>query len=137
MICHPFLCDAARKIRESVFMVEQGFQREFDDIDQEAIHLVAYTDQDEAVATCRVFADKEQGAYILGRLAVLKTYRGRGVGTVLLAEAENLVRKRRGKMISLHSQCRVQAFYASVGYFAHGLVEDDEGCPHIWMRKHL
>lgn len=135
--CYPFLCDAARKIRETVFMTEQNFQKEFDEVDKDSLHLVMYTAQGEAVATCRIFKDTTQQTYVLGRLAVSKTYRGRGLGSRLLAEAESLVRKKGGNVISLHSQCRAQAFYAKVGYIAYGEIDDDEGCPHIWMRKSL
>lgn len=135
--CYPFLCDPARTIREIVFVEEQGFQHEFDDIDKVAFHLVAYSERGEAVATCRFFEDASRECYILGRLAVLNTYRGRGIGHALLAEVENFVRQRGGKLISLHAQCRAEAFYAKAGYLAYGEVEDDEGCPHIWMRKNL
>ena len=34
--------EAARKIREEVFVREQGFEYEFDDIDNRAVHLVMY-----------------------------------------------------------------------------------------------
>ncbi len=135
--CYSFLCDAARKIREAVFVVEQNFQMEFDEVDEVSHHLVMYTDQGEAIATCRIFKDASPETYILGRLAVLKAYRGLGIGSSLLAEAEILVRKLGGKLISLHSQCRAQAFYAQAGYLAYGEIEYDEGCPHIWMKKHL
>ena len=47
----------AKNIRETVFVNEQGFNYEFDDIDDIATHLVLYTD-DKAAATCRFFIDK-------------------------------------------------------------------------------
>lgn len=118
-------------------MVEQNFQNEFDELDKESLHLVMYTAQNEAVATCRIFKDASQQTHVLGRLAVLKAYRGHGVGSCLLAEAERLVRRQGGNMISLHAQCQAQSFYAKAGYLAHGGIEHDEGCPHIWMSKNL
>ena len=33
--------------------------------------------------------------------------------------------------------CRVKKFYIKSGYVEFGAVEDDEGCPHIWMKKQL
>ena len=62
----------AKNIRETVFVNEQGFNYEFDDIDDIATHLVLYTD-DKAAATCRFFIDKVKDTYLIGRIAVLKT----------------------------------------------------------------
>ena len=66
----------ALEIRQKVFVEEQGFQDEFDDIDSTAIHFVLFDDSDKPIATCRVFKDVIKNSYILGRLAVLKEYRG-------------------------------------------------------------
>ncbi len=37
--------------------------------------------------------------------------------------------------MKLHAQCRVKNFYEKSGYQAYGEIDEDEGCPHIWMRK--
>ena len=37
----------------------------------------------------------------------------------------------------LHAQCQAKGFYEKAGYRAYGEIEDDQGCPHIWMRKYL
>ena len=39
------LPDAARQIREAVFVREQGFQLEFDKTDETAVHIVAWTER--------------------------------------------------------------------------------------------
>lgn len=131
---YDFLVDDVKNIRKKVFMEEQGFENEFDDIDNSAIHIALY-DNETPVATCRVFKGEEDNTYILGRLAVLKEYRGRSIGRDMLKEAEKLVIRNNGSAIKLHAQCRVQHFYAQSGYAPYGKVEDDEGCPHIWMIK--
>lgn len=128
------LPEDARKIREAVFIKEQGFQKEFDEVDSKAAHIVIYDDEI-PMGTCRVFWNDEMDSYIIGRVAVMKEYRGRKLGTKLLQEAEKYVMKERGKKLSLHAQCRVKAFYEAQGYQAYGRPEDDEGCPHIWMEK--
>lgn len=28
-------------------------------------------------------------------------------------------------------------FYETIGYTQYGEIEDDQGCPHIWMKKEL
>ena len=125
----------ALAVRIPVFVEEQGFVNEVDDIDTTiATHLVLF-DNDAPVGTCRIFPSDADARYILGRLAVLKPYRGKQCGQRLIAAAEDHVRTLGGKSISLHSQCRAQAFYEKCGYIAYGDIEDDEGCPHIWMKK--
>ncbi|MDE6725743.1 MAG: GNAT family N-acetyltransferase [Ruminiclostridium sp.] len=128
--------DHAIEVRQKVFVEEQGFHDEFDEIDKTAAHIIIL-DNNKPVAVCRVFWSREMNSYILGRLAVLKEYRGKGLGSAVVKETENYVREKGGNCIALHAQCRVTAFYRSLGYVEFGDVEDDEGCPHIWMKKIL
>jgi predicted GNAT family N-acyltransferase len=129
--------DAAKQIREQVFVKEQGFREEFDDIDKVATHLVMYAEDSQPIATCRIFQEKNENEYLLGRLAVCKEYRGKNIGSYLVREAEKYVRKKGGKTISLHAQCRVEKFYQKMGYVSFGEIDYDESCPHIWMNKIL
>ena len=124
-------------IRQKVFIEEQGFKDEFDNTDKVASHIVMYNENDEPIATCRVFEDRKKGGFIFGRLAVIESYRGMNIGTKIIREAERLVVKMGGTSISLHAQCRVRSFYEKSGYIAYGAIENEEGCPHIWMTKQL
>lgn len=125
----------AKEIRKKVFIEEQGFQSEFDEIDGRAVHLVAFSDVGTPVATCRVFRNPAVDSYTLGRLAVLKAYRHQDIGSCLVKEAEKYVRSAGGKDMTLHSQCQAAPFYRKLGFTEYGQVEDEQGCPHIWMRK--
>lgn len=127
----------AREIRQRVFVEEQGFQNEFDETDKSAAHIVLLDEKDRPVATCRVFRDAAMDSYILGRLAVVKEYRGQNIGSALIGEAEKYVHEKGGSSICLHAQCRAAAFYEKSGFTPFGEIEDDEGIPHIWMRKSL
>ena len=95
----------ARRIREEVFVREQGFENEFDETDQRAFHLVLY-DGEIPVAVCRFFPRGLCGDYVVGRIAVIKEYRGRKLGACLLREAEKEIQAAGGKRILLHAQCR-------------------------------
>lgn len=126
----------AREIRTVVFVDEQGFEEEFDTTDHIATHLVLFENQIPA-AVCRVFRDEETGRFLVGRVAVRREFRGKGLGAAMMNAAEEQVRKMGGKELHLHAQCRITPFYEAVGYTPYGAVEDDQGCPHIWMRKRL
>lgn len=129
------LPDASKKIREAVFIKEQGFKNEFDEIDSRAAHIVLYSDDNKPIATCRVFKNEETDTYTFGRLAVIKEYRGRSLGSLMIKEAEKYVVQKGGKELVLHAQCRVVDFYKKSGFTEFGEIGEDEGCPHIWMKK--
>lgn len=129
------LPDDAKAIRVAVFMNEQGFKEEFDETDNDAVHLVLYSEDETPIATCRLFPNKEMNAYTLGRLAVIKEYRGKGIGSVMVGEAEKYIKSKGGKGIVLHAQCRAVQFYTKSGFTEFGEIGDEEGCPHIWMKK--
>ena len=80
----------AKDIRIKVFMKEQGFENEFDDIDQISSHIVVF-DETKPVGTCRFF--KENNHYTIGRVAVLKEYRNKHIGLLLLESAEKEIKK--------------------------------------------
>lgn len=138
-ICvYDSLPDEAVEIRENVFVKEQGFEKEFDEIDEKAIHLVMFDEHlQKPVATCRIYEGSKPGEFILGRLAVVLECRGMNLGSQLIQKAEEIVRKKGGTFISLHAQCRVKKFYEKLGFCAYGIEDEDEGCPHLWMRKRL
>ena len=125
-----------RLIREEVFVREQGFQEEFDSIDSFATHILVLVDGNPA-GICRVFWDEAQKQFLLGRVAVRKTFRGLGIGAVLVRAAEKQAASMGGRALHLHAQCRITGFYAALGYTPYGGIEDDQGCPHIWMGKVL
>lgn len=130
-----YLSDDARLIREEVFVKEQGFINEFDDIDDRATHLVVY-DGDIPIACCRYFSGGGE-ELILGRIAVLKEYRGRRLGQKIIREAEKAARNLGVKKLSLSAQVRVKDFYAKQGFVEAGELFLDECCPHINMEKYL
>lgn len=123
-------------IRQAVFIEEQGFQNEFDQTDETALHLVLYADGTPA-AVARLFTQQDRTVYTVGRIAVLPQYRGLRLGNHILEEAEQCAKRLGAKRLVLSAQCRVQPFYEKNGYIASGCVYFDEFCPHIHMEKML
>lgn len=131
------LPDAARKIREEVFVNEQGFKEEFDTVDNYASHFVAYDCLGNPLGTCRIFVADDVTEYYLGRLAVLPQARGKNVGRALVAAGEEYARAKGANVMKLHSQCQASRFYEKCGYSQFGEIDYEEDCPHIWMLKTL
>ena len=59
------LPDEAKEIRLEVFVKEQGFEEEFDDIDETAAHIVLF-DGSHPVGVCRIFTDPGSGRVMIG-----------------------------------------------------------------------
>ena len=130
------LCDDALKIRQKVFVEEQKFKDEFDEIDQRCITLVGYID-DQPVACSRAFFDEEEKKYKVGRFAVLKDYRKKGLGLEMLKATCQVIKKLGGKEVWLHSQLQAEGFYKQAGFSSVGEIGYEEYCPHIWMVKKI
>ena len=135
------------RIRHAVFVAEQQVpvDLERDALDDEADHLLARR-SGEAVGAGRLvaepagFADVEASAgpvAHLGRLAVLGTARGSGLGVGLVRAIEERARERGLIVLVLSAQVSAIAFYERLGYDAYGPVFDDAGIDHRWMRKNL
>lgn len=128
------ITDEIKQIREDVFMKEQGFEAEFDAIDETAKFVLLSIDG-KAVGTCRYFPGEEPSDAHIGRMAVRKLYRGQGLGAKIMLAAENGIRRDGFRSCSLSAQVQARPFYETLGYVAEGAEYLDEGCPHIMMRK--
>ena len=129
--------DDAMALRRTVFVREQGFVDDPDEIDKIAAHFLVFDESGTPVATCRVFKKDGSEEYILGRFAVVRNARRAGVGSALLAATEEYVRSAGGKALVLHSQLSASDFYSKNGYSSIGSIECEQGRPHIWMMKTL
>lgn len=128
------LPEEAVMIRTEVFMNEQGFKNEFDPIDKNAFHLVLF-ENDRPIGTCRFFAEEDH--YAIGRLAVLKSERGKGYAKQLIVEAQKAIKEHGGKDILIHAQKRLEGMYTHIGFKSEGIEDLDEGVPHLWMKKEI
>ena len=128
------LSEDEKMIRETVFIEEQKFKIEFDDTDDIATHIVMYLDN-HPVGCCRLY--KQENEYHIGRIAVLKPYRGKGYGEKILLNAEWVAKEKGADSISLSAQVRASGFYEKLGYKKHGEIYFDEYCEHIAMKKDI
>ena len=122
-------------VRITVFTDEQGFHDEIDDIDRIACHVIAF-DGEKAVATGRLFGEPSDFMKI-GRFAVLKEYRGKKVGRMMMYVLEEKAKELGCKRIMLSAQERAIEFYKKVGYIPQGEMYLEENYPHLKMVKEL
>ena len=129
--------EEGKKLRLEVFVKEQGFEEEFDQFDRldMAYHFVLFEDG-EALATCRMNKEQE-GVYHIGRVAVKKEHRKRGLGAKVIAEAEDAALSMGGHTITIGAQTQALGFYIALGYVAQGDEYIEEGKPHVKVIKQL
>ncbi|HEY7558546.1 MAG TPA: GNAT family N-acetyltransferase [Candidatus Binatia bacterium] len=103
---------------------------ELDADDAWAIHFLA-TSAGRSVGTARVVMHRRTAK--IGRMAVLKSYRHKGVGTKLLKRALARAKRLRARKIYLHAQTAVIGFYQKMNFRPVGPVFDEAGIPHRRM----
>jgi predicted GNAT family N-acyltransferase len=117
-------------VRRTVFIDEQGVPEnlELDDIDPLCVHALA-RDRTRAPVGCgRLLPDGH-----IGRMAVLASWRGRGVGDALLTCLIAQARARGDGRVVLNAQTQAMAFYARHGFTAEGSPFEEAGIPHQAM----
>lgn len=129
--------DDTRYIRETVFVIEQGFSEEFDEIDKKSIHILIKVNNKRA-ATARIFkSENNENKWTVGRFAVLKEYRGMKLGSYLMNVVEEKIKEQGGNVAELSAQKQAEKFYMSLGYIPMGDIYYDQHAPHIHMEKEL
>jgi predicted GNAT family N-acyltransferase len=124
----------ASPIRFAVFVEEQRvpIEIEWDDQDAESVHALAYSAAGDAIATGRLLPDGH-----IGRMAVLKKWRGKGIGGAILERLIVVARERGDREIELFAQTHALEFYRRYGFLESGEVFEEAGIPHQAMRKKL
>ena len=119
-------------IRLRVFVREQHVpaEIELDRDDQRAIHFLAISNG-RAVGTARLVMRGKSAK--IGRMAVLKTHRCKGIGAALLKLTVAAAMRRHARKIYLNAQVPVIGFYEKLGFRCVGPVFDEAGIPHRKM----
>jgi predicted GNAT family N-acyltransferase len=124
-----------RAIRTEVFVHEQMVPAELerDAQDERAWHVLATTPDGAIVGTGRLLRDGHIGH--IGRMAVLRPWRGQGAGGALLTELLRIAAEAGLKELALNAQTHAIAFYARFGFVPEGETFLEAGIPHLGMRR--
>jgi predicted GNAT family N-acyltransferase len=120
-------------IRRAVFVEEQGCpeSEDFDAFDQSALHLMVYVDEMPA-GTGRIWHDGKK--FRIGRLAVLKQFRGQKIGDLALRLLVYKAFSSGAEELFVSAQTYLKRFYEKFGFQADGEEYMEFGLPHITMR---
>ena len=126
----------ALEVRRLVFVQEQGVSEEleYDSQDGEALHMVAKK-EGSVIGTARVRFLPDNQAKI-ERLAVLRPFRRRGVGSTIFSFLKQELKRRQMDTILIHAQCDIIAFHKSCGFTEFGPIFWEAGIRHrkMWLQ---
>ena len=124
----------ARRVRELVFVREQGvpLELEWDEQDPHCDHALAHAADGSTVGTGRLLPDGH-----IGRMAVLQAWRGKGVGALLLQALMEQARLRGHARVRLNAQSYAVGFYRRYGFDSSGPEFMEAGIPHVAMQRDL
>jgi len=124
----------AAPIRFAIFVDEQNVPAgiELDDMDEKSLHAIAFDEAGKAIGTGRLLPEGR-----IGRMAVVKEWRRRGVGAELLEALIAEARRRGLPEVTLSAQLQAAEFYRAHGFVAEGKVYEEAGILHQAMRRSL
>jgi predicted GNAT family N-acyltransferase len=130
----PEALPLARAVREKVFIEEQGVPREleWDEWDERSDHVVAFDPDSNAIGTARLLPGGR-----VGRMAVLRPWRRKGVGAALLVALLVVAREKGLNEVALNAQTHAADFYRRFGFSPRGDEFMEAGIPHQEMRLML
>ncbi len=119
-------------IRREVFIEEQGCteEDEFDEFDENALHLLVYVDKEPA-ATGRIWHNGKH--FMIGRIAVRKKFRGQKIGDLTVRLLLNKSFNSGAEILHIHAQTYIKEFYKKFGFKEHGEEFIEAGRPHYAM----
>jgi len=120
-------------IRYEVFVDEQNVpeELEIDGFDGEAKHVLTFVDG-LPIGTGRILSDGH-----IGRVAVLKNFRGLGIGKSIMKELIKCAQDLSLEKVWLSSQWHAHSFYLDLGFVCVGEIYKEAGIDHIKMFRTL
>lgn len=123
-----------RMLREMIFIREQHVppELEWDGKDEDCIHVIARDEKKRPIGTARMTRDGH-----IGRMAVLRSWRNRGVGSKMLTALTTIARARQLPRVYLDAQTQAIKFYQRHEFETQGEEFMDAGIPHQHMVRLL
>ena len=127
----------AVQLRREVLRYPLGMDYTPEQVAEDAYKIVlAATDGDEVIGTMQI-TDEGDGWQRFRAVAVSPMRQRQGIGRVLSAFGEDLVRAKGGHSVMLHARYMALRFYGSLGYAEVGPWFYEVGMPHKRMEKRL
>jgi predicted GNAT family N-acyltransferase len=130
--------EAEKALRDRALRAPLGLTLSETDVrgEEHQMHIVALDDRG-AVVGCVLIAPQPDGIARIRQMAVAETFRGKGIGAALMAQAEAAARSLPAHKITMHARLYARGFYERMGYRTVAEPFTEMTIPHIKMEKIL
>jgi len=124
----------AFEVRRQVFVIEQGIAEGlvFENAGNSDEFNIVVKNEEMVIGTTRVVFPADNTVKI-ERMAVLKSFRNRGIGKGIISFLNEELRRRKITHVFLHAQYQVIDFYRACGFRESGLPFEEAGIRHVKM----
>jgi ElaA protein len=127
---------AILKLRADVFIVEQRSPYpDIDGLDDAPGTLHLWLDDTGTLASYLRMVTELEGNVRIGRVVTAASHRGRGLAGRLMTAALDRISPE--VPCVLNAQTQLERFYSGYGFVATGPAFDDDGIPHVPMRRRV
>jgi len=123
------------KLRQDIFIIEQEcIYDDIDGLDYESAHLLLFSEDYTLVGYLRIVPPGVKFDQLsIGRIAVKKSYRGKGLGKNLIKKGLEIAKKRGETSVRIEAQAYLEKFYTGMGFKKISNIYSVDGIPHIQM----
>lgn len=126
------------QLRNSVLRMPLGMDIRNDDLsDEPHCKFLAYIMNNGQMLGCLKIKKVDDKTYQIQQMAVLQESQKRGIGSILLKEAESLIKKQGGEQAVIEAREYAVPFYQKNGYHVSGEAFEKINLPHLPMRKSI
>lgn len=123
------------KLRQDIFIIEQNcIYDDIDGLDYESIHLLLFSGNDTLIGYLRIVPPGIKFDEVsLGRIAIRKSYRGKGLGKKLIEKGLEFAKERGETSVKIEAQAHLEKLYTGLGFKKVSKIYSVDGIPHIQM----
>ncbi len=123
--------------RNRMLRVPLGLNIYEEDLSDDQKDIILIVSQGEEIVGCVMLHPLEENVVKLRQMAIAEKLQGKGIGKVLVEDAEQAAAEYGFNKIILHARVHVQGFYEQLGYQPYGEIFTEVTIPHIAMEKQL
>lgn len=125
------------EFRHQLLRVPIGLDLFEEDLSDDKEDMILVVMQGKEIVGCVMLHPLDDGKIKLRQMAIAERFQGKGIGKILVEDAEQTASEHGYTHIVLHARGTAEGFYTKLGYKAFGEGFTEVGIPHIAMQKQL
>jgi ElaA protein len=123
------------RLRQDIFIIEQNcIYDDIDGLDYKSGHLLLFSGNETLIGYLRIVPPGIKFDELsLGRIAIRKNYRGKGLGKKLIEKGVEIAKERGEVSVKIEAQAHLEKLYTGLGFKTVSKIYSVDGIPHIQM----